>query len=188
MGPTDKQAADDLAIGGMKDTAASVARLSYSHQSGAKLGGALKAQLGSKVDWVRQTCDLMGTKLPDAKPPPEAVAAVRSVICEHVGHVPPTDHERLTKIDAHLLESWRTAAEDPETQAANWCITGSPTGILHQPSGPGIFPDVACPAELRPEDLSADHITFRNSPGVEEHITTETEITGHMHLQHLEAF
>ena len=28
--PTDKQAADDLAIGGMKDTAASVARLSYS--------------------------------------------------------------------------------------------------------------------------------------------------------------
>ena len=47
VGPADKQAADDLAIGSMKDTAALVARLSYSQQFGAKLGGALKALLGS---------------------------------------------------------------------------------------------------------------------------------------------
>ena len=79
-------------------------------------------------------------------------------------------------------------AKDPESEAANWGITGAPSGILHQPSDPGIFPDVTCPAELRPEELHADHSTFQNYPGVEEHVTTETEITGHMKPHHLDAF
>jgi hypothetical protein len=92
VGPTDKEAAGDLGIGGMKDTAASVARLTYSQQFGAKLGGALTALLGSRLSRVQQTCELMGTKVPDAKPPAEAVAAVRAMICEHTEHVPPTMH------------------------------------------------------------------------------------------------
>ena len=64
--PTDKEAADELAIGGLRDTAASVARLTQTAEFGGKLGADLIQALVDQhascpaSSWIDATCSTIG--------------------------------------------------------------------------------------------------------------------------------
>ena len=59
--PTAKDKADEAAIGGLRNTAESVGRLSFTAAHGAKLGNILKDALDKHPDWIDQTCDAIGS-------------------------------------------------------------------------------------------------------------------------------
>ena len=62
-------------------------------------------------------------------PPPEAIAEIRRQITEHVaGSIPPKVTAKRTDVDAHLLEGWRSAAKDPESEIFDWLTVGGANG------------------------------------------------------------
>ena len=85
-----------------------------------------------------------------------------------------------TNVDAVLLEAWRKAPGDPESQVYLWLTDGAPTGITSKLVEPGIFPACAKPADLEPEDVHCDERTFSNYSGVEENQITDAELTAHL--------
>ena len=140
MEPTEKDKADEAAIGGLRNTVNSVNRLSFTAAYGAKLGDKLKKALDDHPSWIDQTCNAIGSNDDDRKakglaplrPPPEAINKIRSLIFEDVkDHIPAKVTAKRTDVDAHLLEGWRAAAKDPETEMFNWLTVGGPMGILH---------------------------------------------------------
>ena len=61
-GPTAKEKADHIAIGGLRNSAATLTRLTYSAQFGLALGAKLRAVLLDHPDWITDTCKVIGTK------------------------------------------------------------------------------------------------------------------------------
>ena len=49
-----------MAIGGLRNTADSISRLTYVAEYGAKLGKKLKEALGRKPSWIETACEAMG--------------------------------------------------------------------------------------------------------------------------------
>lgn len=186
--PTDKETADAHAIGGLRNAADSVGRLHRVAEFGRALGTKLKALLTGHPSWITDTCDAIGSTT-DLRPPPDAVAAVRNLLCEAT-HMTAADSSlpRLTDVDAHLLEAWRLAAGDPDDQVGPWLKHGSPAGIEAILQDPGIFPPCSKPAEMEPLDLHCDMQTFQNYPGVEEQAITDAELTAHLGKGHIIAF
>ena len=202
---TDKEIVDNLAIGGWRNAVESVARLHLVKQFGIKLGGALRNMLRDNTaeharfgtpskSWVNTTCDAIGSDDPDSGPPPSAVAAVGPLLEEWIGMVRSEDERqnqcrtRRTNVDAHLLEAWRAASPDPDSQIYLWLTDGSPTGITSPLIDPGIFPEVSRPADMQPQDLHCDEQQFQNYPAVEEQAITDTELTSHLDKGHIVAF
>ena len=92
MERTDKEKADDLAIGGMRNTAASVRKLTYSAAFNLKLGDIIRAKLTGERDthtdydqcWISRTCSIIGSpKAEQLKPPSDAIAAAKALLVEH---------------------------------------------------------------------------------------------------------
>ena len=133
MGLTAKEAADALAIGGLRNTAESVSRLTYSAKFGRGLGVQLhtlllddmKAHRDKPEDsWSTRTVVSIGIKddaVPLSRPPAEAIDAVRNLIMGYVGTNSYIASNPNTKIHAPLLESWHAAARDPD----RWAIRHS---------------------------------------------------------------
>ena len=131
----------------------------------------------------------------------ETQLLVRAKVYRQLGLLPPPQNQlkrkqnqlqrsrhtqdHLTLIDAPLPEAWRMAAKDPDHQVGQWLLYGAPAGILHQPVGPGIFPDASGPPQINPNELYCDVTAFRNYAGVEEHSTTEAEMQAHIDKHHL---
>ena len=90
--------------------------------------------------------------------------------------------EHLTKYYSHLLESWRTAAGDPDGQVYKRLTQGAPAGNLYPIEDPGILPHTSGPSAMRPDELGCDEATFRNYAGVE-----DNEIAEKVRLQNLVA-
>lgn len=85
-GPTEKEKAYIIAIGGLRNSAATFTRLTYSAQFGLALGLKIRSLLSGHPDWITNTCDVIGTRKEDQRrPPAEAIAAVRAIILEAVG-------------------------------------------------------------------------------------------------------
>ena len=129
MQPTDKEAADELAIGGLRDAAASVSRLTQTAEFGLKLGGEIMAALRTQHEasttksWIDATCDTIGApKESNPAPPKDAIAAVKAILIKHIGDIECADHVALTKVDAPVLRQWQRAAGDPESIAAGWIM------------------------------------------------------------------
>ena len=146
---TEKEIADNLAIGGLRNTADSVSRLHVVRDFGAKLGTALMELINKnsaehlskntiKDSWVSVTCDAIGSSDETCGPPASAIGAVKSMI------------------DAQLLEAWRSAAGDPHHWVYKWLRDGAPVGITEHIKGPGIFPQCHRPADLQPQDIHCD--------------------------------
>jgi len=200
VGPTDKEIADDMAIGGLRNAAASVSRLTYSASFSLKLGQSIQDVLRADLEahrpvdtldqsWVYMSCKVVGSKKEDKlRPPADAVAAVEAVLIEHTNPPDSSNHTPLTLIKAFLLEAWRVAAKDPDDQVGSWLKEGGPAGIILQPKDPGIFPDVSAPADWMPDDLHCDEHAFKNYQGVEEHEATLKEMTTHLDKGHRSAF
>ena len=117
--PTDKEAADAHAIGGLRNAAESVSRLHLVSEFGRSLGAKLKALLAGNPEWITATCKAIGST-DELRPPPDAVAAVRNLLVEatHMTEADP-NVPRLTDVDAHLVDAWRLAAGDPDDQVGN---------------------------------------------------------------------
>ena len=117
MGPTDKEIADDMAIGGLRNTAASVSRLTYSASFGLKLGQEIQTGLRADMEahrtkgtleqsWVCLSCKVVGSKKEDKlRPPAAAVAAVEAVLVKQTNPPDSRNHKPLTHIKAFLLEA-----------------------------------------------------------------------------------
>jgi len=103
-------------------------------------------------------------------------------------HIPTKVTAKRTDVDAHLLEGWRAAAKDPETEMFNWLTVGGPMGILHTPKNVGIFPEVEGTPECSPDATSCNMATFWNYPGVEDQAITGEEMDKHIEKGHLVAF
>ena len=69
-GPTEKEKADHIAIAGLRNSAATLTRLTYSAQFGLALGVKLRAILREHPDWITDTCKVIGTKKEDKCKPP----------------------------------------------------------------------------------------------------------------------
>ena len=149
MEPTDKEQADAKAIGGLRNTSESLSKLSFTSAYGSKLGEILKQALDGHPSWIDQTCEAIGTNDEDRiaagmepiRPPAEAVSEIRRLLAEQVADTtPPRVTAKRTNVDAHLLEGWRAAAKDPETEMFGWLTIGGPMGILHIPKNVGHLP------------------------------------------------
>jgi hypothetical protein len=197
--PDAKEMADMLAIGGLRNAADSVGRLHTVQAFGITLGDELRKLLMANFTecsaaghiedaWVNQTCSLIGTKRDDARPPLEAVEAVKAVIMRHTGSDGIVAPGAKTRINSTLLGGWQASAGDPDNQVDKWLVHGAPAGILSQPKDVGIFPDCAADAEQAIESLSTDWEGFTNYSGVEAHEVTEAELSQHICKGHIEAF
>ena len=200
--PTEKEAADELAIGGLRDTAAAVGRLSKTADFGFVLGADIRhllatqhvsssarTQHSSAASWIDATCDLIGaSKDSSLSLPTDAVAAVRELIIQHIGMIDYDDYVARTKVDAPLLRQWQRASGDPDAIAAGWMIDGAPMGVTLPLEDPGIFPPAVVEPSLQHANLHCDLNNFRNYSGVEESDITETEIKAHLAKDHLASF
>ena len=190
--PTDREKEDALAIGGLRDTAHSVSRLHLVETFGAQLGQQLRHLVSTGGtegrSWIGATMEAIGSTDPEAGPPPEAVAAVRSAIESATGIPTCLGGPRLTNVDARLLEAWRKAAGHPDTSIGPWMLHGAPTGILNEIPDPGIFPRCDRPASAQPSDLYSDERSFQNYPGVEDAEVTATELQAHLDKGHIVGF
>ena len=110
--PTEKEAADFKAIGGLRNTSESLSRLSFVSAYGAALGVKLKKKLEDNPAWIDMTCDAIGTNDEEQlkkgeqpiRPPKEAIAEIRRIIVEHTADsTPKVETARRTDVDAHLL-------------------------------------------------------------------------------------
>ena len=83
----------------------------------------------------------------------KALIAEFSKLSEHDIERHSKKYPARAKVDAQLLEGWRTAAGDPDHWVYRLLRDGAPAGIKHTIKDPGIFP--ACPrsAELQPENI-----------------------------------
>jgi len=192
--PTEKEAADEIAIGGLRDTAASVSRLTATAEFGRPIGveimDALRTQHSSNPasSWIDATCATIGApKESKPAPPTDAIAAVKAILIKYIGMVN-YDSAPLTKVDGHFLRQWQRTAGDPDGIAANWMVDGAPMGVTEQLLDPGIFPQSVVPPYMGHESLQCDLQNFHNYKGVEESEITEEEIQGHLDKQHLAAF
>ena len=199
--PTDKEVEDNLAIGGLRNAPASVARLHTVAAFGRTLGDALmgiimenehrhQAAGTEQNSWIARTCSAIGSDDAAAEPPADAVSAVKAMLIEMTGMAAQDSAApRRTKVDAPLLEAWRIASGDPDDHAGKWMLVGAPSGIEVPVIDPGIFPPCYKPAELEPQDVfTKNHGGFRNYQGVEEQQITDDELAAHLEKDHIAAF
>ena len=115
MRSTVKEAAVALAIGGLRNTADSVIRLTCS----AEFVEVMNAHQDKLEDpWIMRTSASNGTKddaAPLSRPPAEAIEAARNLIMGYVGmNSSYMASNPKTKIHAPVWESWRAAARGPD--------------------------------------------------------------------------
>ena len=102
---TDKEIADDLAIGGLRNAPAAVARLHAVSTFGRQLGGVLMEIIMDNErqhlekgtvhqSWIALTCDSIGSECEDAGPPTDAIAAIKSMLIEMTGMVAEDNPEK----------------------------------------------------------------------------------------------
>ena len=100
-----------------------------------------------------------------ARPPPEVVEEARHILvrlCDVPHSEPVCDEQCTASVLAHLFESWRGRAKDPETEMFPWVVAGAPAGITMMPAPAGIFP-VFENEEPEPHALlNTDIDAFRN--------------------------
>lgn len=180
--PDLKDQEDRQAIGGLRNAAESVSRLSHLQTFGRRLGidiqtsllsNALDATSKGKPNeaWTEVVCNLIATSDKEARAPLEAVQAVRQLIVKHTGHVADTRQavqDCTTDIDHALTESWRRAALDPDEDVCGWLRTGAPAGLSIAPRTCGIFPIIGDEPSEANEDVYTDFASFANYSGVDD--------------------
>ena len=94
--PTDREKTDALAISGLPNAAASVDRLNYTAEFGISQGKAIRDTLMENL-----ACACVGATNDTLRSPPEAVAAIKQIIEQHVGRCIPSDTEPYTVQTTH---------------------------------------------------------------------------------------
>ena len=133
--------------------------------------------------------DKLGTDT-SSPTPPVALEAVRSILIKHCGAGTPFVPLEgcSTKVDAQLLEAWRVAAKDPDSDVCKRLREGAPAGIRLRPSSCSIFTDIDDSATLDPEDIPLNTDGFANYGGIEGNPVVVEEIANHLKAGHILAF
>ena len=190
-----------MAIGGLRNTAGSVSKLSFLSEFGLKLGKIIRdtlrrdltrcredPNLNEHDSWTFKTCACVGKE--DSQPPTEAVDKIGAILKRHTKHCWPADKPKgLSDVNTMQLEAWRKAAKHPDVESVGWLDDGGPAGIKCMPTDAGgIFPDCSAPALASTSEIRCDADLFRNYAGVEEHAVTEEELQLHIDAGHLAEF
>ena len=155
------------------------------------MGEDIRRCLGARSDWVSSLCSIVGCQDDQVNAPQDAIMAVRDIIVKHTGH---QNDQRMrppfceTIIGAELLESWRRAANDPETEVGEWLITGSPAGIVNIPTSCGLFPPADDVPEIDAGDLECDAHAFVNYTGVDSSQVAEDTVRAYINKGYVKAF
>ena len=153
--PTDRETADALAIGGLRNAAGSVSRLHFLASLGQKMGQAMRGALMDNLNkhrrqsdlneqdaWINQVRACIGSE--DRKPPVAAIAKIKAIIHEFTrqpGAAQRAAAPSLSDLDTVTLEDWRVASKHPDVEVCGWQRTGVPGGIKLMPTDAGgIFP------------------------------------------------
>lgn len=187
---SDRDEKDLQAIGGLRNAAHSVQRLTQLSDFGQGLGKSILECILQNPAWIDSTCALIGGEQ-DLKADPSAIQAVRQIIEKQCDFVPSHDvpqEDCSTLINARLLEAWRLKAMDPDHEVCQWLLTGAPAGLAKVPQDCGIFPTLDDSPKRDFEELCTDFDTFENYAGVDADSDALKEIEAHVEAGHLRAF
>ena len=105
----------------------------------------------------------------DAGPTDEDLSELVELLMALFGNprtLPKRSRKVFTEVNAQLIEAWRAAAGDKDTQVCKWLVEGAPAGINREYTTCGIFPEVDKTGDKF--DLSYYDEAFTNYASVDE--------------------
>ena len=173
--------------------ATTMKRLTYSTQLGGVIFVKIKSYFDGHPSMIadilshvgRESCTEIDPAIVNLVKP--AIVKILEEVCP--AHVATAGTED-TVIDTDLLDLWRTASKDPDTEPPVWLKHGAPAGIVEPILDRGIFPlydptiDVA---EVEPGDL-ATQADFANYDGVEDDPDVKQEVVRLIKAKHVRRF
>ena len=159
-------------LGGLRNLAGTMSRLTYEVALGSRINtafGKLFDENPSMVEDIlshvgRQDCTALKPELTAA-----AASCLRGVLQDALPSFKFSPGSESVPVNVELLDWWRTAAKDPDTEPVEWLKHGAPAGILIPVVDKGVFPtydptiDIV---EVDPEDLHTEP-NFSNYAGVD---------------------
>ena len=139
---------NDLAVGGMRNPAMAVARLSLVRDVGMTIRAAWQKFIG-KFPQVLETAQTYGTDKCNFHT--EALDAWRSELkdilkAEEMPKVEKKPYEFRSPLDASLWKAWQKASKDPDDCIATFALEGVPLGMSKEiPPSNGVFPPATDP-------------------------------------------
>jgi hypothetical protein len=168
-------------IGGLKLLGPVMSRLSFENQLGSRIHGALLAMFNHHPEMIEDILSHIGrtdcTSLSgDIKN--HASKCIKEILNQELPNFHSEPGTQTSLVDVGLLDHWRTAAKDPDTEPVKWLKEGAPAGITEPIVDRGIFPlydpDVDY-AEVNPSDLRTEP-DFTNYSGVEQDDEVDKEL------------
>lgn len=140
----EKLVEEQLAIGGMRKPQKSLTKLPAVVEAGRQVRAALEYAVTQYPRLARACLDAIGDKDKAKHIPQEQLEGARMLLAAAVRaeDLEPIKRGHFsTEIRAHLLESWRAFAQDPDWAVTKWLTTsGVPAGLARHPEDCGIFP------------------------------------------------
>ena len=169
-------------LGGLRLLGPVMARLSYEGQVGARIHVAIKSLFEENPSMVEDIIAHVG-RSDCTSLQPGLKTAVRERIRKTLNDImtpnPFVPGTEETPVDVELLEHWRDAAKDPDSEPVRWLKEGALAGITQPVIDKGIFPlydPELDTAECSPEDLRTE-AGFVNYSGVEQDEDVNCELT-----------
>ena len=123
--------------------ASTMGRLGYSNGIGGRIFVAIKKVFDSNPSMIADTLSHIGRESCTTIDPtivqkikPELTKVLEEICPKHVA----TACTEETVIDTDLLDLWRTASKDPDTEPPMWLKHGAPAGIVEPIVDRGVFP------------------------------------------------
>ena len=127
-----------LALGGMRNPYASVAKVSGAREAGRRIRGVLDRKLLEFPEFVNSVLGSLGGR-PMVAPPDELVKAARLDICSLAGNAM---NEGPPGICPQVISTYLEMSGDPDICLPAWLVEGAPLGINRPISRTGVFPPV----------------------------------------------
>ena len=130
-------------IGGLRDTAVSLAKLPAGRHAGIELGKKVSELLRREPETKRAILRAIKDKMEDSSHLAPHVEKIVAVLAKAVGC-----QDTRTGVEAsldcevrpNLMAAWRSHVQDPDDVVEQWFISGSPLGITRMPERRGRFP------------------------------------------------
>ena len=146
----DKRAeANAMAIGGMRHPRHSVNQIPGLKKAGALVRQATDELMAAYPAVIDECSNACGSGEREQVPAKHIIQELATRMTTLLGTSPrhlPVDPRVDTELDAQLLENWRHAAGDVDTDVPDWLSAGAASGINDLPASKGIFPSTRrCP-------------------------------------------
>ena len=145
-GPTERDAEDAAALGGMRSPDASIKRLPVSAEAGRMLRELLEAGIKQYPQLKHTACDIIRGEPVVREMDEQALEEVKGAALKLLAAEAPVPRKTApadSPINAHLLWGWGEHTDDPDAQLlAKWVLQGAPLGFDHPITTVGVFPKV----------------------------------------------